>query len=161
MTVQSVKWIYVLDQDFEWDVSKHLNAPVPDGCAFEDRNGRRWLEINPMGMAKVLADYAWDGCTPKFVIWDIVFGIPDGIPNELTKKPKAYYASLMHDALYQFLDAGLPMDRKGADQVFLELLERDKFGPRWIYYAAVRLFGDLFRRFTRWKRCYAGRRVSL
>jgi hypothetical protein len=161
MTMLAVKWIYVLDQDYVWNVGRHLSGQIPEeGCAFEDRNGRRWLEIAANGDATVKAGYAWDGCTPKFALWDIVFGVPDGVPNELTKKPKAYYASLLHDALYQFLDAGLPMKRRGADQVFLELLERDRFGPRWVYYGTVRALGGLFRRFTRWKRAYHGCRVT-
>lgn len=126
-----------------------------------DRQGKRRLEIHPNGDAKVLAGYSWDGCTPKFAIWDIVFGIPDGIPNNKTTKPKAYYASLLHDALYQFLDMDLPMSRKGADQAFLQLLSRDGFGPRGVYYTAVRLFGGTSRLLTRWKRSYAGKRVSL
>jgi len=81
--------------------------------------------------------------------------------NEHTKKPKAYYASLLHDVLYQFLDADLPLPRAQADRVFVEILTRDRFAPRRAYYAAVRVFGGLFRRFARWKRAYAGKRVTL
>ena len=90
-----------------------------------------------------------------------MIGIPDGMPNPVTKQPKAYFASLVHDALYQFLDAGLPITREQADQLFLELLTRDGFAPRPLYSGAVRLFGGLFRRFTRWKRSYRGQRVPL
>lgn len=94
-------------------------------------------------------------------MWDIVFGTPDGIPGERTKKPKAYCASLLHDVLYQFLDADLPSSRAQVDRVFLETLTRDRFAPRWMHCAAVRVFGGRFRRFTRWERSYAGRRVAL
>ena len=160
MSQLSVKWIFVLDQDFVFNVSSYLSKDFSEGCAFIDRSGKRRLEIHPNGDAKVLANYSWDGCTPKFAIWDIVFGTPDGIPNNKTTKPKAYYASLLHDALYQFLDADLPMSRANADRVFLALLTRDGFGPKWVYYAAVRVFGG-FRFFTRWKRSYAGKRVPL
>jgi len=52
------------------------------------------------------------------------------------------------------------MSRANADRVFLALLTRDGFGPKWVYYAAVRVFGG-FRFFTRWKRSYAGKRVPL
>ena len=161
MSLLAVKWIFVLDQDFVFDVRGQLPEDSSQGWAFVDSSGRRRLELRPDGEAKVLANYAWDGCTPKFAIWDIVFGTPDGIPNSRTTKPKTYYASLLHDALYQFLDAGLPMSRAGADRVFLQLLTRDGFGPKWIYYAAVRMFGGGFRLFTRWKRSYAGKRVPL
>ena len=161
MSQFTVKWIFILDKDFVFNVRQHLTPDFSEGCAFVDRNGKRRLEIHANGDAIVLAGYSWDGCTPKFAIWDIVFGTPDGIPNSKTTKPKAYYASLLHDALYQFLDANLPMSRAGADRVFLEILARDGFGPRRVYYTAVRLFGGMSRRFTRWKRSYAGNRVSL
>jgi hypothetical protein len=153
----ALKWLYVLDEDYAWQSGRRFD----EGCAFEDGRGARRLEIRPDGEIRVLAGYAWDGCTPKFALFDIVIGIPDGVPNERTKKPKAYYASLLHDALYQFLDAGLPLSRYEADRIFLELLERDRFAPRPIYYAAVRLLGGAMRLFTRWKRSYAGRRIPL
>jgi hypothetical protein len=161
MSELAVRWIFVLDADYLHDLRRHLPSNWSDGCAFVDRKGHRRLEIHPDGNARVLASYASDGCTPKFSLFDIVFGTPDGIPNQVTKKPKAYYASLMHDVLYQFLDADLPLSRAQADRVFLEILTRDRFAPRPIYYAAVRTFGGAFRRFTRWKRSYAGKRIAL
>lgn len=157
----SVKWIFELDGDWTYNIRSYLPASFTEGCAFEDRYGKRWLEILPNGDARVLAPYAWDGCTPKFSTWDIAFGIPDGIPHPRTRKPKAYYASLMHDVLYQFLEMDLPVTRRDADCIFLDLLARDDFGPRRIYFLAVRLFGGGFHIFTRWKRRYRGRRVPL
>jgi hypothetical protein len=157
----SVKWIYELAQDYELDLSRHVQVEITEPWAFADRTGVRRLELHPGGRAVVKARYAWDGCTPKFALFDIVIGTPDGIPNEVTRKPKAYYASLVHDVLYQFLDADLPLTRAQADRVFLGLLERDAFAPRWVYYAAVRAFGGLTRLATRRIRSYAGRRVAL
>lgn len=161
MAIISLDWIYILAEDFTYDISKYLPVDFREGCAFQDRKGTRRLEIRPDGTVRIPAGYAWDGCTPKFALWDIVIGTPDGMPNQETKKPKAYYASLLHDALYQFLDDGLPLRREQADQLFLELLTRDGFAPRQLYYRAVRLFGGLFRPFTRWKRSYQGQRVPL
>jgi len=161
MSQLSVKWIFILDNDFVFNVRHLLAADCPQGCAFVDQSGVRRLELHPNGDAKVLAGYSWDGCTPKFALWDILIGTPDGIPNNKTTKPKAYYASLLHDALYQFLDTGLPISRASADRAFLELLTRDGFRPKWVYYSAVRMFGGSFRLFTRWKRSYAGKRVPL
>lgn len=161
MSELAVRWVFVLDADYAYNLRRHLPSNWSEGCAFIDRQGHRRLEIHPNGDARVLANYAWDGCTPKFSLFDIVFGIPDGIPNQVTKKPKAYYASLMHDVLYQFLDANLPLSREQADRVFLEILTRDRFAPRPIYYAAVRAFGGAARLFTRWKRSYAGKRILL
>lgn len=157
MSQLALKWIYVLDEDYPWPSGRRFD----DGCAFEDETGKRRLEIRPDGEIRVLAGYAWDGCTPKFAVWDIVIGTPDGVPNERTRKPKAYYASLLHDALYQFLDAGLPLTRYDADRIFLQILERDAFAPRRLYFAAVRIFGGLARLVTRWKRSYKGRKVPL
>jgi hypothetical protein len=161
MSVFAVRWIFVLDADYIYSLRGHLPSDWNEGYAFIDEKGRRRLEIHPNGDARVLGGYAWDGCTPKFSVCDIVIGTPDGIPNETTKKPKAYFASLMHDALYQFLDAHLPLSRAQADRLFLEILTRDNFAPRRIYYLAVRVFGGMFRLFTRWKRSYAGKRVPL
>jgi hypothetical protein len=157
MSQFSVKWIYILDQNYKWE----SGFKFQEGHAFEDQTGKRRLKIHPNGEIKVLAGYAWDGCTPKFAVWDVHIGTPDGVPNAHTKKPKTYYASLLHDALYQFLDAELPLSRAEVDRVFLRILQRDNFGPRWIYYVAVRVFGDLSRRFTRWKRQHRGHRVPL
>ena len=76
-------------------------------------------------------------------------------------QPKAYYASLLHDVLYQFLDCGLPLTRAQVDRIFLEILTRDGFAPRWLYYVLVRIFGGGFRLFTRWKRGQIGSCVML
>jgi len=161
MSELAVRWVFALDADYVYNLRRHLPRDWNEGRAFVDRKGHRRLEIHPNGDARVLARYSWDGCTPKFTLFDIVFGVPDGIPNEVTMKPKAYYASLLHDVLYQFLDADLPLSRKQADQVFLEILTRDRFAPRPLYYAAVRLLGGVTRLFTRWKRSYAGKSVPL
>lgn len=161
MSELAVRWVFELDADYVYGIRRHLPSNWSEGCAFIDGKGHRRLEIHPDGNARVLANYAWDGCTPKFSLFDIVFGTPDGIPNEVTRKPKAYYASLLHDVLYQFLDADLPLTRAQADSVFLEILTRDRFAPRPVYYATVRIFGGVFRLFTRWKRSYAGKRIAL
>jgi len=54
------------------------------------------------------------------------------VPNAETKKPKAYYASLLHDALHQFSIDGLPapLDRRAEiDRIFLDLLQRQSRPP--------------------------------
>lgn len=158
MSEHAVRWVFRIDADYDHDVRRHLPPGWNEEATFVDAGGKPRLTIRADGTARVLAGYAWDGCTPKVVVCDIVIGTPDGATHALTGKPKAYYASLLHDALYQFLDAGLPMSRKDADEVFLELLTRDSFAPRGLYYAAVRVFGGVSRLFTRWKRDYGGAR---
>lgn len=158
MSESSTDWIFEIDEDVVINIRHHLPPGWNDGYAFgrnrPEKPDLRLLELHPNGDLRVLAGYAWDGCTPKLIVLDLSFGIPDGIPNDYTRKPKAYYASLVHDALYQFLDDGLPISRKCADRIFLELLERDCFLWRKLYYIAVRLLGGAFHRFTRWKRDY-------
>ena len=159
MSQFAVPWIYVLDNDYVYDISAHLPKNWNESYIFVDRSKQPRLQINAKGEARILAGYAWDGCSPKFSVFDILIGTPDGVPNKITKKPKTYYASLLHDTLYQFLDAELPLQRADADQIFLELLTRDHFAPKHVYYTAVRVFGGIFRQFTRVKRKYAGKRI--
>ncbi len=78
----------------------------------------------------VRAHYAWDVCTPKFALFDIVLGTPDGVPNERTRRPKTYYTSLVHDVQYQFMDVHLPITRRYADEAFFDLLVRESCGRR-------------------------------
>ena len=110
-----------------------------------------WLKIDTSGNITIKGSsgngYAWDGCSPKFNILDIfLIGTPDGRINVNTGRPVTYYASLIHDALYQFRkDIGIK--RKIADKVFLYYL--GDFQLRYIYYAAVRVFGGIFPWFNR------------
>jgi hypothetical protein len=161
MSAVAVKWIYELQEDYKVNLLEYFFERLEHPCAFEDRSGRTRLLLYPDGTAIIKAGYAWDGCTPKFAVFDILLGTPDGVPNNQTRKPKTYYASLVHDVLYQFLDVELPIRRVGADLAFRNIMARDAFAPRYVYWPAVRLLGGAFRLFTRWKRSYAGRRVTL
>jgi hypothetical protein len=151
--ISAVKWIYVLENDFTWQTSRSFDT----GYAFYDSKGIRRLEISSTGVIKVLKGYAWDGCTPKFKMFDLLFGTPEGIPHKKTLLPKTYFASLVHDALYQFLDAGSPFSRRQVDKIFLHILTEYSFAPRNIYYAMVRAFGGLFLGSRKLRRRYHGR----
>ena len=99
----------------------------------------KWLKI--VGNKIIIpAGYSWDGCSPKIKIGSHVVGTPDfGV--------KTKYASLAHDALYQY--AGLhSLPRKKCDGVFYELMKREKFIFSTFYYATVRIFGFYF-----WNKC--------
>ncbi len=106
MSEFAVRWVFVFETDYVYNLSRHLPPGWNEAVAFVDRKGKTRFEILANGDGKVIAGYAWDG-------------------------------------------------------VFLEILTRDRFAPRRVHYAAVRVFGGLFRRFTRWKRGYAGKRVAL
>jgi len=148
------KWLYRLDDDVVFDLKEYLPADWNQKCTFLDEEKNQRLVIEADGNARVLAHYAWNGCSPKFWFFDIVIGTPDGVPRPEDGKPKAYYASLIHDVLYQFLDCQLPLSRASADKVFLDILQRDEFAPRKLYYAAVRLCGGAVRWITYLKRSY-------
>ena len=153
----SEKWLYRLDHPVTW----RSGHPFPHDMAFNDLTGTRRLEITSDGAITVLAGYAWDGCTPKFNFFDVLFGTPDGVVDTRTGRPKTYYASLYHDALYQFLGTGLPLRRVTVDRFFLRLMTATDFRPRSLYFAAVRLFGNLFRRTAKYAPRNRGHRVPL
>ena len=87
----------------------------------------QWLRIAVDGIITVKSNengYAWDGCTPKKSLWNLsIIGVPDGHVDYRTMKPYTYDASLVHDALYQYLDS-VPITKKVIDQLFLKMLGR-------------------------------------
>ncbi len=150
----SVRWLYKLERNFTWD-SKHA---IPEDLIFLDKTGVVRLIIEQGGRITVTRGYAWNGCSPKFCVFDILLGPPEGVVHVRTEKPKTYYASLVHDALYQFLPDHLPLKRRHADRFFLLLLAESEFAPRWLYWTAVRLIGGLVWRATRFTRKTLGTR---
>ena len=127
-------WIYKISKDYvrstDWKLDEEFDS--------------EWLHISQDGTITVKANatgYAWDGCTPKLSILHLrVIGVPDGHVDYRTMKPYTYYASLVHDALYQYLET-VPVPKAQIDRLFLEML--DDFRLRWLYYIAVKLFGGL------------------
>ena len=121
---------------------QRTNYSVPTGWILDKPYVAEWLQISVHGVLTVKANktgYAWDGCTPKrslFNLW--VVGAPDGHFDHRTGKPFTYYASMVHDALYQYLDT-IPVPKKEVDRLFLKML--GDFKARWFYYSMVRLFG--------------------
>jgi hypothetical protein len=102
--------------------------------------------------------YAWDGCTPKrHFFWVALIGTPDwwqkketiltiSDSHKIVSKgvfwQKTLYASLVHDALYQYLDS-IPISKKNVDKLFYEMLcDSGVSRPlAKIYHLAVRFFG--------------------
>lgn len=103
--------------------------------------------------------YAWDGCTPKrWFYWLALFGTPDWgeklervatidsggtmISHKDVLWQRAHHASLVHDALYQYLDR-IPINKQDVDELFHDMLKASGFHPclAKIYYFAVRFFG--------------------
>lgn len=112
------------------------------GWTLDEEYESKWLHISENGTVTVKANengYAWDGCTPKKSFLNLaIIGTPDGHINYRTMKPYTYYASLVHDALYQYLDT-IPVTKKNVDLLFLKML--GDFKLRYIYHFFVKCFG--------------------
>ncbi len=134
-----VKWLYKLQEDFYYQSRYKFDSDY----AYLDEKGVTRMEIYQDGVIRILNDYCWDGCSPKFKMLDIPFGTPDGITDPNTLRPKTYYASLVHDALCQFFLLDVGLSKREVDKVFLDLMGKSKFKPRYLYYAFVRIFGYL------------------
>lgn len=146
---------FVLEEDYHYAYNEMLRTKVKgavkyfpgycdEGYITFRSGGKVWLKI---GVDELIISkgYAWDGCTPKLArIGSVWIGTWDGNICSTTGKPSAYYASLVHDVLYQFLDCyQMPFNRKDADNMFLSILKRDGFPFSRVYWLAVRLFGRL------------------
>jgi Protein of unknown function (DUF1353) len=145
MCNNAVSWVFELSEDYSW----LSGLTFIDDLEFKDKTGTTRLILMRNGTITVTKGYAWDGCTPKFCVFDLVVGIPDGVIDSRTRRPKTYHASLVHDALYQFVPDGLPLTRHDADRCFLRLMEETGFVFRYVYFGAVWIFGGLFRRALR------------
>jgi len=139
--VDQIEYLYTLEKEFVYQSSKLK------GLSFKCD----WLELKPDGTAIVPKEYSWDGCSPKWRICGFVFGTPEGDIEVETGKPRTYYASLVHDALYQFMEEIAaannlsPKDvKKIADKILLDILLEHKFKLAYVYYYAVKYIGGIY-----------------
>lgn len=153
----SVSWLYVLERNFSWE----SGLTLVEDFAFKDKHGTVRLVLEKGGRITVTRGYAWNGCSPKFCLFDVVFGTPEGVVDSRTGKPKTYYAPLVHDALYQFIPDGVALTRAECDRCFLKLMQETGFLMRYVYSLFVRLFGWLTRPITRQIRDTHGSKFSL
>ena len=153
----SAPWVYKLERCFCWE----SGCAVPDDYVFFDSAGKVWLFIERSGAITVMKGYAWNGCTPKVCFLDLLIGTPEGAVYGETGKRKTYYASLVHDALYQFLREASPLTRGEADRFFLQLMQDSDFVLARVYWLVVRSLGWAFWQGTSRKREWAGRRENL
>lgn len=135
-----VNWLYRLDKDFVWE----SGFRIPEGIkCIDEKKGKVRLLITKEGVFTVKKGYSWNGCSPKFCFLDINFGTPDGAVHAETGRPKTYFASMIHDVLYQFRDQIDPIKRRDADSFFLDLMKDSDFLWARLYWLAVRVFGRL------------------
>jgi hypothetical protein len=128
-------WIFRLDAKYE-RVFHEMR-----GFSFE----APWLTIDgASGRLTIPIGYAWDGCTPKYRVADLGYvGTPDGTIDPVSGYPKARFASLVHDCLYQYYGShGVP--RRTIDGIFLSMLQEARFSFARLYYLVVRAFGGCF-----------------
>lgn len=128
-------YIYCIKEDYQYQSGI-------TGRYFEND----WMRLTPEGVIIVkgthIQGYAWDGCSPKWKFKNIYFGTPESILNKFTDRSRTFYASLIHDILYQFsYDLKYIIDRKEADLEFYKIMDRDNFELKNLYYHMVRLFG--------------------
>ena len=133
-------WKFVHHEDYTYN-SKILQNRF---CDFN------WLSISKNGDIKVKGSYkkgyAWDGCTPKKNLLHITWGNFDGRLKRFGKgdyKPYTYYASMIHDILYQYKRCA-PITRLEADRILYIMLKDSGFMWAWAYYIGVRLLGWWF-----------------
>jgi catechol 2,3-dioxygenase-like lactoylglutathione lyase family enzyme len=146
------KWLYRLSANYEWTSPFALD----EDYAFADSAGRVRLVLERNGAITVTRGYTWNGCSPKVSAFDLLIGTPEGVVNARTGQRKTYFASLVHDALYQFLADGLPLTRRQADLVFLHLMRESGFRLAPIYWLFVRALGGLVHAATRRTRRWRG-----
>ena len=47
-----------------------------------------YLSLDPTGILIIERDYAWNGCSPKFEVFGLVFGTPEGLCQRNTNDRK-------------------------------------------------------------------------
>lgn len=157
MSTDVAKWLYRIDANYTWTSPYGQDADY----AFFDGRGRLRLLIERNGAITVTHGYTWNGCSPKLRVLDLLFGTPEGVVNARTGQRKTYFASLVHDALYQFLADDLPLTRAQADRCFLLLMRESAFLLAPLYWAFVRVFGGIVHFATRRWRDWDGTRMRL
>lgn len=100
-----------------------------------------WFQLFEGGKIIVKSGYSWDGCSPKVKIFGKIIGTWDG------KNNSTYYASMLHDVLYQY-KCEIPFSRLEVDKQFKKDLEKINFKYTNIYYFFVRKFGGFY---GKWK----------
>ena len=110
--------------DLHVDTHRHME--------FFDCEGKKWAELEGRYWTTE-PNYSWNGCTPKMWIGRWV-GTPDPIQTR--------HASFVHDQLCQFFNTtDFPFTKHQVDQIFLRLMQEDRFRYAHLYYQAVNRLG--------------------
>ena len=100
-----------------------------------------WIKLEKTGYFAVKIGYAWDGCSPKWRVFDWFYvGTWDGTLDRKTGLPITGLSSLLHDALLQFKEELGISCAEAADEFCREINKTD-FSLRKLYCKAVRKYG--------------------
>lgn len=66
----NVKWLYRLEKNFSWE----SELDIAEDQAFKDITGKVRLLLERGGRITVMRGYAWNGCSPKFCMFDFLRG---------------------------------------------------------------------------------------
>lgn len=131
---------------------------IKGGCIIVNPGESKLLDNHLTYNCRQRRTYAWDGCTPKFFFyWFMILGTPDwwnknvtvqyiDDQNNISSKTVfwqlAHHASLVHDALYQYLNV-IPINKKDVDELFRKMLRDAGMNAliALIYKTAVCMFG--------------------
>lgn len=139
-------YVYTLAADYQYATGLTNTKPVMFGD-----DDHIWLIIDAEGVMTIAKGYASDGCSPRYVFCNYVISPPDGPIDLDTGLPQTYYASLVHDALCQFIDSpDMPFSRAQIDRIFYDILVRDHFKWADQYYWAVTNLGPIHKRIERY-----------
>jgi hypothetical protein len=133
------RWVWVHKVEHPVTYQSHVQ-----GHEFDSQ----WVSLDKEGLVTVHAGkdkaYAWDGCSPKIALGkQFIIGTPDGYKDIYMEMPITGKASLIHDALYQYLHI-IPIPKVEVDKMFRDILKDEGFVLWPLYYLAVRLFGGWF-----------------
>jgi hypothetical protein len=128
-------WKFELESDRFFDINRYITNPRD--VIFYDVIKDRKIKAGYIkgGLLCIKKGYQWDGCTPKFMFFNKIIGVPD------FKKTKD--AALVHDFLIDFFDQH-KLTRKQVDTIFCKMLKEKKFKLKPLYCNVVNLYRLIF-----------------
>lgn len=120
---------YYLKSDMLYDISDFYRGG--DVVFYDFINKSKVIGFIKNGVLTIKKGFVWDGCTPKFRLFGVIFGVPDF--------KETYDASLIHDFLIK-TSPFHKMSRKTMDDIFEYFLRLNNFKYTWLYANAVHLY---------------------
>lgn len=133
-------YLYTLKKDFKYTLPHGFRGRVNGMIRFYDDKFKKLAEISDFYIT-VYSGYSSDGCSPKIKLFNWVVGTPDG-PIQDDGYPQTYWASLIHDVIWQFNEQS-PFASLERDKLFLYMLKKSNWKYSNLYYYAVRLFSKI------------------